>query len=251
MLKDVSALCYGFFCGIAVLQKASIDDNNGMNVKSDVVTSNNISIALEENNDDTPRDTKAKNKIILQRKPFYFVSCGLLFSFFALGLVDGESSPCPWCERTTCVPFPPWASMERKWWHCDSCEAATYSTYFLEREDDDDDGYNSYRQYGGMLLTCPDDTMKKIDVELYNVFDVKWFKKNVRMFCHYQCGGVKQKAYYPQQNDDDNMNYNNRNGNYNNRNGNYNNKNGNYNNGNYNQNGGKKNNTIIETPMRK
>ena len=98
-------------------------------------------------------------------------------------------------------------------------------------------GYDSFRQYGGILFKYSDDTVKKIDVEFTPSSMQNGCKRNVRMFCHYQFGCVKQKAYYPQQNNDNSTNYNNRNGNYNN--------------SNYNQNERKENNTIILSPMRK
>lgn len=38
---------------------------------------------------------------------------------------DATETPCPSCTWLSCVPFPPWADENEKWWYCDKCSRVT------------------------------------------------------------------------------------------------------------------------------
>ena len=101
-LSDLGGMMYGFLCGISTMERLSTDF-----------------FGMEE-----PWTTKAKH--------FFFRFFGLILSFVVMVITlvfllhsNGETTPCPGCSWLSCVPFPPWAPADRKWWYCDDCGTVT------------------------------------------------------------------------------------------------------------------------------
>ena len=101
-ILDLGGMAYGFLCGLSTIERLSSDF-----------------FGMEEG-------------WLTQAKHFLVRFFGLILSVVAIITTliillqsDGETTPCPNCTWLSCVPFPPWASDEDKWWYCDDCGRVT------------------------------------------------------------------------------------------------------------------------------
>ena len=84
---------------------------------------------------------------------------------------DGVKSPCSGCRYVSCVPFPPWAGEDDKWWYCDDCSRVTADAKL------DSSGYYS------LSLTCPDGVIEEIDLSDELVTDRQWIRRQLPNLC--------------------------------------------------------------------
>jgi hypothetical protein len=102
MSSDLGGMFFGFACGISTIERLS-----------------SAFFGMEE-------DVWARTKQFVVRFAGLIVSVVTLVTTTAVLLRgDGETNPCPGCTWLSCVPFPPWASYENKWWYCDDCGRVT------------------------------------------------------------------------------------------------------------------------------
>lgn len=87
-------------------------------------------------------------------------------------------SPCPKCRYVSCVPFPPWAGEENKWWYCDDCSQVTADAKL------DSSGYYS------LSMTCPNGEIEEIDLSDQLVTDRQWIQRQLPMMCRKNCDQV-------------------------------------------------------------
>jgi membrane associated rhomboid family serine protease len=80
---------------------------------------------------------------------------GIIVSSVILFSGDGETNPCPTCEKMSCVTFPPWADKEDKWWYCDDCGSATANGTV-----DTTTG-----KFVGLNLNCPDGSAQIVGMD--------------------------------------------------------------------------------------
>ncbi|KAL7469309.1 hypothetical protein ACHAXS_009575 [Conticribra weissflogii] len=91
---------------------------------------------------------------------------------------DGFASPCSSCRYVSCVPFPPWAGEDNKWWYCDDCSRVTADAKL------DSSGYYS------LSLTCPDGAIEEIDLSDQLVTDRQWIRRQLPTFCRKHCDNL-------------------------------------------------------------
>jgi len=91
---------------------------------------------------------------------------------------DGAASPCSSCRYVSCVPFPPWAGEDNKWWYCDDCSRVTADAKL------DSSGYYS------LSLTCPDGAIEEIDLSDQLVTDRQWIRRQLPTFCRKHCDNL-------------------------------------------------------------
>ncbi|MBV5345549.1 MAG: hypothetical protein JZU63_08495, partial [Rhodoferax sp.] len=97
------------------------------------------------------------------------ITTGVLVDF------DAGTSPCPSCRYVSCVPFPPWAGEDNKWWYCDDCSMVTADAKL------DSSGYYS------LSMTCPDG---EIDLSDQLVTDRQWIQRQLPTMCRKYCDQV-------------------------------------------------------------
>jgi hypothetical protein len=91
---------------------------------------------------------------------------------------DGGASPCSGCRYVSCVPFPPWAGEDDKWWYCDDCSRVTADAKL------DSSGYYS------LSLTCPDGVIEEIDLSDELVTDRQWIRRQLPNLCRKHCDNL-------------------------------------------------------------
>ena len=151
----LGGMVYGFLCGLSTIERLSTDF---------------FGIA-------TSFWTKLRN--ILLRFSGLIISVVLIMITTAV-LVDTDvgKSPCPSCRYVSCVPFPPWAGEDNKWWYCDDCSKITADAKL------DDSGYYS------LSMTCPDGQIEDIDLSSQLVTDRQWIRKQLPGMCRKHCDQV-------------------------------------------------------------
>ena len=95
-------MVYGFLCGLSTIERLSADF-----------------FGLEEG-------------FMNSAKHFVIRFFGLIITFTSIIATivilfkgDATETPCPGCIWLSCVPFPPWANNDAKWWYCDDCDRVT------------------------------------------------------------------------------------------------------------------------------
>jgi hypothetical protein len=99
---DLGGMAYGFLCGLSTMERLNTDF-----------------FGLEE-------------RCCSRAKQFFMRFFGLIVTVVAIAgttivlmSLDGQTTPCESCTWLSCVPFPPWAPADDKWWYCDSCGRVT------------------------------------------------------------------------------------------------------------------------------
>ena len=151
----LGGMVYGFLCGLSTIKRLSTDF---------------FGIA-------TSFWGKLRN--ILIRFSGLIISVVLIMITTAV-LVDndGGSSPCTSCRYVSCVPFPPWAAEDNKWWYCDDCSRITADAKL------DPSGYYS------LSMTCPDGDIEEIDLSGQLVTDRQWIRRQLPTFCRKYCDNL-------------------------------------------------------------
>ena len=103
----------------------------------------------------------------------------IIVTIALLAKSDGITTPCEQCRFFSCVPFPPWASDEKKWWYCDDCALASARA----RE-------NSNRIIFQLILTCPDDQVEIVDISDESISDLDTLAAELPHFCRRFCDNV-------------------------------------------------------------
>jgi len=89
----------------------------------------------------------------------------------------GTTSPCGTCRYASCVPFPPWAGEDDKWWYCDDCHKAT-----ADAIQDEDTGY-----YDFLSLRCPNGDISDVDLSGQKISDREYLREQLTTFCRRHC----------------------------------------------------------------
>eukprot|EP00574_Skeletonema_japonicum_P009915 CAMPEP_0201718010 /NCGR_PEP_ID=MMETSP0593-20130828/3609_1 /ASSEMBLY_ACC=CAM_ASM_000672 /TAXON_ID=267983 /ORGANISM="Skeletonema japonicum, Strain CCMP2506" /LENGTH=560 /DNA_ID=CAMNT_0048208189 /DNA_START=251 /DNA_END=1930 /DNA_ORIENTATION=+ len=135
----LGGMVYGFLCGLSTIERLSTDFFGIAKSKCEIV----------------------RNGIV--RFAGLLLSVVLIMITTAV-LVDssGTGSPCINCRYISCVPFPPWANEDNKWWYCDDCARVTADAKL------DSKGYYS------LAMSCPDGVIKNVDLSDTAVTDRQW-----------------------------------------------------------------------------
>ena len=122
-LLDMGGMIIGFLCGLSTMERL---DREFFGYERNCVT-------------------KARH---VATRFFGLLLSVLLICIFSAILLEGDgvTSPCPNCRYASCVPFPPWAPEEKKWWYCDDCDRVKGSA-----QRNTQTGY-----YEQIQLECPD-----------------------------------------------------------------------------------------------
>ena len=92
-------MVYGFLCGLSTIERLSADffgmEDGFMN--------------------------NAKH-FVIRFFGFILAVTSILATIIILLHGDATGTPCPGCTWLSCVPFPPWADNDEKWWYCDDCD---------------------------------------------------------------------------------------------------------------------------------
>ncbi|KAL9179853.1 hypothetical protein ACHAXT_007823 [Thalassiosira profunda] len=151
----LGGMVYGFLCGLSTIERLSTDF---------------FGIA-------TTFWTRLRNVFV--RFSGLIISVVLILITTAV-LVDMDSgvSPCSNCRYVSCVPFPPWAGEDNKWWYCDDCSRITADAKL------DSSGYYS------LSMTCPDGAIEEIDLSDQLVTDRQWIRKQLPTYCRKYCDNL-------------------------------------------------------------
>jgi hypothetical protein len=148
-------MMYGFLCGISAMGRLSTDF-----------------FGLEEG-------------MMTRTKHFIFRFSGIIISVAAIiaTLVillqgDGETDPCPGCTWLSCVPFPPWAEDNDKWWYCDDCNRVTADIVMKPELH--------------LNLQCPSGGVAYVDLADQNSVDRVSLEKKLPSFCRDFCWKADQ-----------------------------------------------------------
>jgi len=152
----LGGMVYGFLCGLSTIERLSTDF---------------FGIA-------TTFWTRLRNVLI--RFSGLILSVVLIMITTAV-LVENDAgaSPCSSCRYVSCVPFPPWAGEDNKWWYCDDCSRIT-----ADAKLDDTSGYYS------LSMTCPDGAIEEIDLSDQLVTDRQWIQKQLPTYCRKYCDNL-------------------------------------------------------------
>lgn len=146
---DLGGMVYGFLCGLSTIQRLSVGF-----------------FGMEEG-----WTSQAKHFVIR----FFGVLISLasiLTTLVVLFKGNATTTPCPKCTWLSCVPFPPWAHSDNKWWYCDDCSRVTANvvaqpSFHLE-------------------LDCPNGFIANIDLD-ESKFDRSKVQKNLPSYCRQYC----------------------------------------------------------------
>ncbi|KAL7517394.1 hypothetical protein ACHAWX_002319 [Stephanocyclus meneghinianus] len=148
----LGGMIYGFLCGLSTIERLSTDF---------------FGIA-------TSALTRIRNLFV--RFSGLILSVVLIMVTTAVLVEsDGGASPCSSCRYVSCVPFPPWAGEDAKWWYCDDCSRVTADAKL------DSSGYYS------LALTCPDGVIEEIDLSDELVTDRQWIRRQLPNLCRKHC----------------------------------------------------------------
>ena len=151
----LGGMVYGFLCGLSTMERLSTDF---------------FGIA-------TTFWTRLRNVFIrfsglILSVVLIMITTGVLVDF------DAGTSPCPSCRYVSCVPFPPWAGEDNKWWYCDDCSRVTADAKL------DSSGYYS------LSMSCPDGEIEEIDLSDQLVTDRQWIQRQLPTMCRKYCDQV-------------------------------------------------------------
>jgi membrane associated rhomboid family serine protease len=151
----LGGMVYGFLCGLSTIERLSTDFFGIAKSKCE----------------------RARNVIV--RFAGLILSVILIMITTAV-LVDstGTGSPCINCRYISCVPFPPWANEDNKWWYCDDCSRVTA------------DAKLDSRGYYSLAMSCPDGVIKDIDLSDTAVTDRQWIRKQLPDICRKNCDNL-------------------------------------------------------------
>jgi membrane associated rhomboid family serine protease len=151
----LGGMIYGFLCGLSTIERLSTDFFGIAKSKCE----------------------RARNVIV--RFAGLILSVILIMITTAV-LVDssGTGSPCVKCNYISCVPFPPWANEDNKWWYCDDCARVTA------------DAKLDSRGYYSLAMSCPDGVIKDIDLSDTAVTDRQWIRKQLPDICRKNCDNL-------------------------------------------------------------
>ncbi|KAL3799010.1 hypothetical protein HJC23_005149 [Cyclotella cryptica] len=148
----LGGMVYGFLCGLSTIERLSTDF---------------FGIATS---------TLSRIRNLFVRFSGLLLSVVLIMVTTALLVEsDGGASPCSSCRYVSCVPFPPWAGEDAKWWYCDDCSRVTADAKL------DSSGYYS------LSLTCPDGVIEEIDLSDELVTDRQWIRRQLPNLCRKHC----------------------------------------------------------------
>lgn len=99
---DLGGMIYGFLCGMSTMERLSSDF-----------------FGMEEG-----CASRAKH-FVLRFFGIILTVVSIVGTLVVLMQLDGTTTPCPACTWISCVPFPPWAPSDGKWWYCDDCGRVT------------------------------------------------------------------------------------------------------------------------------
>jgi len=151
----LGGMVYGFLCGLSTIERLSTDFFGIAKSKCE----------------------RARNVIV--RFAGLILSVVLIMITTAV-LVDssGTGSPCINCRYISCVPFPPWANEDNKWWYCDDCARVTA------------DAKLDSRGYYSLAMSCPDGVIKNVDLSDTAVTDRQWIRKQLPDICRKNCDNL-------------------------------------------------------------
>ena len=151
----LGGMVYGFLCGLSTIERLSTDFFGIAKSKCE----------------------RARNVIV--RFAGLILSVVLIMITTAV-LVDssGTGSPCINCRYISCVPFPPWANEDNKWWYCDDCARVTA------------DAKLDSRGYYSLAMSCPDGVIENIDLSDTAVTDRQWIRKQLPDICRKNCDNL-------------------------------------------------------------
>jgi hypothetical protein len=151
----LGGMVYGFLCGLSTMERLSTDF---------------FGIAMTF-------WTRLRNVLIR----FSGLILSVVLIMITTGVLvdlDSGKSPCPSCRYVSCVPFPPWAGEDNKWWHCDDCSKVTADAIL------DSNGFYS------LSMTCPDGEIEEIDLSDQLVTDRQWIQRQLPTMCRKHCDQV-------------------------------------------------------------
>ena len=152
----LGGMVYGFLCGLSTMERLSTGFFG------------------------VPTTTWGRVRDVLIRFSGLIISVVLIMITTAV-LVDMDvngPSPCPSCRYLSCVPFPPWAREDKKWWYCDDCSQVTADAKL------DPSGYYS------LSMTCPNGDVEDIDLSDQLVTDRQWIQRQLPILCRKNCDQV-------------------------------------------------------------
>lgn len=142
-------MLYGLFCGLSTIERLSSDF-----------------FGVDEN-----WRTQLKHGLV---RLF-----GLIVSFVAIITTliilmqgDAVTTPCPRCTWLSCVPFPPWAGTNDKWWYCDDCIQVTANIIS--------------QPYLHLEINCPSGSFAEVNLTSTTV-DRAYLEKNLPSYCRSYC----------------------------------------------------------------
>ncbi|KAL3807618.1 hypothetical protein ACHAXA_008628 [Cyclostephanos tholiformis] len=151
----LGGMVYGFLCGLSTMERLSTDF---------------FGIA-------TTFWTRLRN-ILIRFSGLILSVVLIMITTGVLVDLDVGKSPCPGCRYVSCVPFPPWAGEDNKWWYCDDCSKVTADAIL------DSSGYYS------LSMTCPDGVIQEIDLSDQLVTDRQWIQRQLPTMCRKYCDQV-------------------------------------------------------------
>ena len=108
----------------------------------------------------------------------------MVVSFSILMNGNGISSPCKSCKVISCVPFPPWAPQDDKWWYCDDCGGISADATINPQT----------KLVDQISINCPYGDVYTLGLEndegqgVEN--DKEWLEKQLPKWCRANCDGV-------------------------------------------------------------
>jgi len=104
----------------------------------------------------------------------------IMITIVVLAESDGISTPCPQCRYFSCLPFPFWKSPDERWWNCDDCGLVTADA----RKE------SASGKFVELILTCPDQQVKFVDISEESIFDENELSENLSLYCRKNCENV-------------------------------------------------------------
>ena len=158
--SDLGGMVFGFLCGLSTMQRLSAD----------------FFLAPEENH----WWSITKN--------LFWRFFGIIISFLGIAAAiiyllesDGKPATCNACKALSCVPFPPWASAEDKWWYCDDCGSVSADAKFNSQSG----------RFEQLFIHCPGSTTVTMNLdETITQTDKGWLESNLPRFCRMNCPGI-------------------------------------------------------------
>lgn len=161
LIKDLGGMLFGFLCGTSTMQRVTTDMFGDKQIESCW--------------------SSVKRNFVR----FFGIIITVVAMSTALALLmngDGTTSPCPSCDALSCVPFPPWASYEHKWWYCDDCGSITAEARINPNTN----------EYDQLTLDCPGGDAVTLDIE-ENEFESSkaWLESRLPTLCRSHCSNVE------------------------------------------------------------